>query len=162
LPVGIRIRDGEVVHGPWPGQFGPVPQPSCEPQPIHPESTVTAGDFEFTLKAAKPTFSTTESIDVVGLLTYNGLKNHTTIRRAVWGPIGFVVPGVPQDIETQYFTAPFACIEMTLERGVPFEVPLQNVHSGLPADFSLPPGTWEVRAGAAFNLDPGCQDAGID
>jgi hypothetical protein len=151
--ITIEVVAGSAVATPKPTAEG-------ETDEIRPESTVTSGDFELTLKAAKARFSTTENIGVVGSLTYNGLKNHITIRRAVGGPIGFVVPGLPNGIETQYFSAPFACIDMTLERGVPFEVPLQNVHSSLPTDFSLPQGSWQVRAGAGFDLTEDCSGPG--
>lgn len=160
--VELRTEIAITVHDSTPADATPKPSAEGETAEIRPESTVTSGDFEFTLKAAKPTFSTAENIDVVGLLTYNGLKNHITIRRAVWGPVGFVVPGLPHGIQTQYFSAPLACIDMTVKRGVPFVVPLQDVSSGLPVDFRLPPGRWAVMSGASFNLDPDCNDAGVD
>jgi len=97
-------------------------------------------------------------IDVVGELTYRGPEMHVTIRHGVWGPIEFSMAGLPRGVEVAPFSAPFACIDLDLQRGVPYKVPLRNFAGGVPQEFRLPARTWEVRGSADFHLDPDCHD----
>jgi hypothetical protein len=117
------------------------------PSPAASGSSVQAGDFDLSLVAAKPTFSTDEPVAVQATLTYRGPQDHVTVYADWWGPITFGLTGASGVNLTP--RGPGECPSFELTRGVPYVQRLVDFKAE-PRSFELPHGLYEITAAARF------------
>jgi hypothetical protein len=137
-------------------QSSPEAQPAQVPQTAEPhvaqwKSSVQDGAFDLALAAAKETFSSDETLDVVASLTYLGPEPRTVIGDDVWGPIEFFMkaPGA-----VLLPTSPGGCTELDIDRGVTLKEDLLALEDQ-PHPFRVAHGLHEIGAFAAFRVG-GC------
>jgi hypothetical protein len=156
--VSLRVEI-EIEVGPRPPDASSVP--STTNGPLAPKegterwkSSMTEGEFELVLEAAKEAFSGDETLDVTATLTYLGPDDAVVIGHGQWDPIDFSMkaPGV-----TLTRRGRFGCTELDLQRGVPITEQLLDLN-GIPHPFRIAHGLHEVIAFAGFRLG-GCNQA---
>ena len=164
LEITVVPRPGETPLPSDGSPPGPTIAPSAQ-SPASPMETAATGDrwqsetregdYELSIAAAKPTFSSDEPLEVTASLTYWGAEERISIFGSWWGPITFLMQRAPGI--TLYPVGPSVCNEIELVRGVPYFQSLVHL-SGDPHPFAVPHGLHEIGAFAAFST--GRCDAG--
>ncbi|HUS61259.1 MAG TPA: hypothetical protein VMY34_03615, partial [Acidimicrobiales bacterium] len=111
------------------------------------KSSISEGDFELSLAAAKGTFSSDEPLDVIASLTYLGPDEHIVIHHLTWGPLefGMWAPGVTLNPRGRW-----TCSDLEMTRGVPITEALGDLGNG-GTQFAVPHGLREITASAQFS-----------